>query len=244
VSTQLLELRDDGQRLNESGRRQDLVQMDLAMLLRHCAAERDHFRHGRPSDSRYAYELFRRALLERDEAAWELLYSHYRALVERWVQNNGAFSKSSERSDTLVCEAFARFWHAIPPARFTHFPNAAALLHYLQLCASCVVIDNARASARLVSAGIMPLGDMRQRAPEEEVLERMSREDLWHHIIRLLHGEAERVVVFDSFVSGLKPRDICARRRDLFASVQEVYMVKHNVLARLSRDQGLRSLLT
>ncbi len=242
--TQPLEPRNDGQPLNEGGGWLDPVQMDLPMLLRQCLAEREHFRHGRPSDSRYAYELFRRALLERDEAAWEALYSHYRALVERWVQSNGAFSRSNERSDTLVCEAFARFWHAIPHTRFTRFPNAAALLHYLQLCASCVVIDSARVGARLVSVGIRPLGDMRQRAPEEEVLERMTREDLWRHISKLLHGEAERVVVFDSFVSGLKPRDICARRRDLFASVQDVYMVKHNVLARLSRDQSLRGLLS
>jgi hypothetical protein len=243
VSTQLPEQPHDGQELNDIRRQPDPARMDLAILAWHCGAENQHFRHGLPSDSRYAYELFRRALLERDEGAWAYLYDLYHSVVQRWVRKNTAFDASGERSDTLVGEAFARFWHAIPPARFAQFPTVNALLQYLQICAGCVVIDSARTATRLSFAEAMLLNSTRQRPPDEEVLERMNSEELWRHIIGQLNGEAERVVVFDSFVSGLKPRDICARRRDLFTSVREVYMVKHNVLARLSRDQGLRQML-
>jgi hypothetical protein len=243
VSTQSPEQPYDGQGLNDSRPRPDLARMDLAILAWHCAAENQHFYHGQPSDSSYAYELFRRALVERDEVAWTYLYELYRTAVRRWVRKNAAFDASGEPIDTLVGEAFARFWHAIPPTRFGQFPGVHALLHYLQLCAGCVVIDSARAAARLSSAEVVLLSDARQRAPDEVVLERMLSEELWRHIAGQLNGEAERVVVFDSFISGLKPRDICARRRDLFASVREVYSVKHNVLARLSRDQGLRQML-
>jgi hypothetical protein len=217
--------------------------MEIATLVWHCTAENQHFHHGQPSDPSYAYELFRRALVERDEAAWGYLYESYRGVVRRWVRKNAAFEASGERSDTLVGEAFVRFWQAIPPARFAQFPSVNALLHYLQLCAGCVVIDSARATARLSFAGVLQLSDASQRTPDEVVLERLWSEELWRHIAQQLNGEAERVVVFDSFVHGLKPRDICARRGDLFASVQEVYTVKHNVLARLSRDQGLRQIL-
>jgi len=217
--------------------------MDLATLAWHCGAENQHFHHGQPSDSRYAYELFRRALLERDEGAWAYLYDLYRNVVQRWVRKSTAFGASGERSDALVGEAFARFWRAIPPARFVLFPNVNALLQYLQTCAGCVVIDNARAATRIALAEAVRLNGARQPSPDEEVLDRMNTEELWHHVIGQLNGEAERVVVFDSFVGGLKPRDICARRRDLFTSVREVYMVKHNVLARLSRDRDLRQML-
>ena len=222
----------------------NLEQLELDTLTRRCATENERFRNGQPSDPSSAYELFRRALVERDDGAWIALYDLYHSLVEHWVCKSTAFESSGEASDALAGEAFARFWHAIPPARFEQFPSTAALLHYLQLCAGCVVIDSARAATRLAPAELAPLSDTHQRAPDEEVLERMRREDLWRYIGRRLNGEAERVVIFDSFVNGLKPRDIHARRPDLFTSVQEVYMVKRNVLERLSRDQGLRALLS
>jgi hypothetical protein len=48
------------------------------------------------------------------------------------------------------------------------------------------------------------------------------------------------VVLFNSFVLGMKPNDIYTRRTDLFSSVNDVYNVKRNVLGRLSRNQDLR----
>jgi hypothetical protein len=211
--------------------------------MRRCGAENERFRSGQPSDPSYAYELFRRALVECDDGAWNHLYELYHALVEHWVCKNAAFELSGETSDALAGEAFARFWQAIPPARFAQFPSAAALLHYLQLCTSCVVIDSVRAAARLAPAELALLGDTHQRAPDEEVLERIRRVELWRYIGQRLNSEAERVVISDSFVYGLKPSAIQARRPDLFASVNDVYMVKRNLIERLSRDRGLRALL-
>jgi hypothetical protein len=218
-------------------------QFALDTLVRRCVAENERFRRGEPSDPSYAHELFRRALAERDDAAWIALYDLYHNLVERWVCKSTAFELSGEPSDVLVGEAFARFWQAIPPARFAQFPSVAALLHYLQMCAGSVVIDSARAVARLASAEMAPLGNAHQRAPDEEVLEQMRRRELWRYIGQRLNSQVERVVIVESFVNGLKPSDIQARHTELFASVNEVYMVKRNVIERLSRDQGLRALL-
>jgi hypothetical protein len=77
----------------------------------------------RPS---YAYELFRRALAERDEAAWEYLYSHYHSLVKHWVRHSAAFVGSGETGDALVGEAFARFWRTISPEQFERFSTSLA----------------------------------------------------------------------------------------------------------------------
>src|SRR5262249_19526760 len=156
--------------------------------------------------------LFRRALVEGDDEAWIALYELYHMLVEHWVCKNAAFEASGETSEALAGEGFARFWQAIPPARFAHFPSAATLLHYLQLCASSVVIDNARASARMTPVELAPVGDTHQRAPDEEVFERIRREELWRYIGKRLNSEAERVVIGDSFVYGMKPSAIQARR--------------------------------
>lgn len=221
----------------------DLTNIDIGMLTELCTQEREKFRYGQASDSRYAYELFRRALYECNQHAWQILYQQYASLVDHWIQRNVAFRNSLEQSETLVSEAFTRFWHAIPPERFASFPNTASLLHYLHICAGSVVIDNVRSANRFISADQWSHNHVPQVAPDEEVLERMNQQELWSYITTLLKSEAEYVVMFDSFVNGLKPRDICARHSELFSQVKDVYMIKQNVLARLSRDRRLRDLL-
>src|SRR5262245_34424784 len=89
--------RKNDMRTRTSGERAQLAgldprQMSLAVLALHCATESERFYHGRSHDTRFAYELFRRAVVERDELAWEHVYTHYSPLVEGWVRRSGAFT--------------------------------------------------------------------------------------------------------------------------------------------------------
>ncbi len=223
-----------------------LARLDLAALVRQCLVESERFYRGQPHDTRFSYELFRRALVERNETAWEHIYSHYGSLVESWVRRSGAFVSSGESSEFFVALAFTKFWRAISPERFAAFPTLASLLHYLQLCSGCVVIDSVRAQSwsEMLPEEAIPFSRTPSASPDEEALERVSRQEFWRYVDMQLNDEAERVVVFSSFVLGLKPGDIYNRRRDLFASINDVYNVKRNVLGRLSRNQELRYLLT
>lgn len=218
--------------------------MALADLAWHCRSESERFSQGWPHDSSYAYELFRRALVERDQVAWEYLYQQYAALVDHWVRSVGAFPYSGESSEDFVSAAFARFWRAVTPERFASFPSVSALLHYLQRCAGCVVIDSVRArtNTEALAEREAVLCDS-GTPPDEEAMARVEREEFWGVIDRQLRGEAERVVVVHSFVLGMKPGDIFRERRDLFASVGEVYAVKRNVLTRLGNSAELRQMV-
>jgi DNA-directed RNA polymerase specialized sigma24 family protein len=220
------------------------MQLDLATLVRRCVVESERFYRGQPHDTRFSYELFRRALVEGSDIAWEHIYTHYSPLVESWVRRSGAFASSGESSEFFVGPAFTRFWRAIAD-RFEQFPTLASLLHYLQLCAGCVVIDSVRAQswAEMLPEEAIPFGYAPHTSPDEEAMERVSREEFWSYINDQLNGEAERVVVFSSYVLGLKPGDIYNDRQDLFDSVNDVYNVKRNVLGRLSRNQELRQML-
>src|SRR5262249_27907869 len=120
------------------------AQMEIGALIQRCIVESERFYRAQPHDTRFAYELFRRALVKRDEVAWEHIYTHYSGLVESWVRRSGAFAGSGESSEYFVSLAFTRFWRAITPERFESFPTLPSLLHYLQLCAGCVVIDSVR----------------------------------------------------------------------------------------------------
>jgi len=220
----------------------DPRQISLAALAAHCVAESEHFYRGRAHDTRYAYELFRRALVERDELAWEHVYNHYSPLVEGWVRRSGAFVSCGESSEFFVGAAFTKFWRAMSPERFSTFPTLAALLQYLQLCTSSVVIDSVRAQSwsEMVSDDALPPSHQPQVSPDEQALERVQRAEFWRMIGGMLNDEAERAVVVGSFVLRLKPGEIYGDRPDLFESVGDVYNVKRNVLSRLSRSPELR----
>jgi DNA-directed RNA polymerase specialized sigma24 family protein len=223
-----------------------MAEMDLAALVRRCATESERFYRGQQHDTRYSYELFRRALVERDESAWEQLYLHYSGLVEGWIRRSGAFTSSGESSEYFVVGAFTKFWRALTPERFASFPSLASLLQYLQLCSTSVVIDSVRAqswSEMLPEETITP-SHAPHYSPDEEAMSRVDREEFWRFIDDQLNSEVERVVVYCSFVLSLTPRAIYAKRSELFSSVNDVYNVKRNVLGRLSRNQHLRAMLT
>ena len=224
----------------------DLMQLSLPALVRRCATESDHFYHNRSYDARFAHELFRRALVEHDEIAWEHVYSHYSPLVESWVRRSGAFVGSGESSEFFVGAAFTKFWRAVSPERFATFATLAALLAYLQLCTSSVVIDSVRAQswAEMVADDSLPADQAPRGSVDDEAIDRVSSAEFWRYIGAQLHCDAERAVVLGSFVLGMKPSEICDQRPDLFADVGDVYNIKRNVLSRLSRNPELRRRLS
>lgn len=221
-----------------------MARIELGVLARRALDESHLFYRHEPYDARYAYELLRRALAEGCEGAWQVIYEHYHPLVEHWVRRTGAFAVSGESSDYFVAAAFTRFWRAIPAARFSAFPNLAALLNYLRRCATCVVIDSARSHAAtdLLPEESINWNTQKLAHADEEATERVSRAEFWRLIDGLLSGEAERVLMRSSFLLGMKPGDIFAARADLFADVGEVYTLKRNILARLRRCPELRGL--
>ncbi len=222
----------------------DLRGMDLSRLARRAQLESRSFYAHESYDPRFAYELFRRALVERDDHAWALLFSQYAPLVEHWVRRSGAFTISGESSEFFVSAAFTRLWRAIPPERFVSFPNLPVLLNYLRRCATCVVIDTARAQS---CADVLPeeyvnWNDQRLGHADEEATQRVSSEEFWNLIDRLLTTEAERILIRSSYIVGMKPSEIFARFPHLFSSIDEIYVLKRTLLMRLRKNPELRGL--
>ena len=219
-----------------------LSSMDLTTLARRCVVESERFYRNQSSDSRLPYELFRRAIVDQNECAWDYIYKLYARQVDHWVRRCPAFLNADESGEYFVNAAFFRFARAVTAAKFAKFATLAALLNYLQHCARCVVIDTVRAHT---FAEALPEDEthpiyIAQMSPDEEAIEHMSNIELWRYVETLLHSDIERIVMYLSFVVGMKPKAIYARHPDLFCSVQEVYAIKRNVLERLSRDPGLR----
>lgn len=222
-----------------------VAHMDVHALAQRCMVENERFYRDQPYDASFAYELFRRALVEKDNLAWGELIRIYRPTVERWVTRNSAFASYHEIRDDLVMATFIRFWQSIAPTRFAMFPSTAALLQYLRCCANGVVIDNHRVHGRVktVPSDTLVERHLPRVSPDEEAMSRINRAEFWRSVNEQLRDEAERIVVHHSYVYGMKPKDIHRSRPDLFGNVQDVYVVKRNVLDRLSRNRELLRLL-
>ncbi len=223
----------------------DLQTLALADITHRCARETELFFQRKSYDPRYCFELWRRAIMERDQLAWEHVYDQYCPLVTGWVKRHPAFPSSGEEVQYFVNRAFERLWAALTPGKFSQFQHPKSVLRYLQMCVNSVILDGVRvAEQALVGSQVDVASDEGRasgRTVEDQALALVGQEEFWAEIEARLRNEKERRVVYGSFVLALKPREILAQYRDTFRDVREVYRIKGNVLARLARDPELRS---
>lgn len=224
----------------------DLQRLTLIGIAHRCAQESDHFFKRQPHDPRFCFELFRRAVLHRNQHAWELLYDQYRPLVTGWVQRHPHFTECGEEADYFVNGAFEKIWSRLTPETFDRFPNLKSLLRYLQMCVNSAIVDFVRAreqAVRLEQVNPAALADD-QTAGRNDAVTRLERAELWGWLQAQLKDTKEEQAVYGTYVLGMKPQELYAHYRDTFRDVNEVYRVKENVLARLRRDKSAEEFLT
>jgi len=186
------------------------------------------------------YELFRHAILYRDEDAWAAIYTRYRGLLISWARRSSVRAYLGECCDDITDQALARAWPALTPERIAEFSTLAWLLSYLRLCVATTAIDCAARGCRASACcrGSTPARPM----PEQNVLAVFDRAELWHLISTLVTSAAERIVLIETFVYALPPRCIQERHPRLFPDVANVYNAKRNLFARLQRNHELAQL--
>ena len=185
------------------------------------------------------YELFRRAIVERDEQSWIESAARYRPLLAAWASRCSASAVLTESYDDLADQAFARAWSALSPERFASFPTLAALLAYMRACVTTTVIDHARSelSRERIEQSIQA---EEVTTPEQLIMDQFQRQEVWRLAETAISSEQERVVLRETFVYDLPPRAILRRHPDLFADAHVIYTTKRNLFDRLQRCPELR----
>jgi hypothetical protein len=215
--------------------------MSLEALTHRSLLEMQKFRHNEPSDDRYCLELLRRALVEEDEIAWTIVYSHWQETVRHWLRKN-ANSTAALRYDeeqSYIDDTFKRFWLSVK-AQHLELTSLAGTLRYLRLCLNSVLIDTLRTYARKQVLAL-PESD----SPDELLVEESYHESEWWVVIEsMLKDERERRAIYLLYHCGLKPKEIMRRCPGEFADEQEIYRIRRNGLDRLKRnaDQLLHKL--
>jgi DNA-directed RNA polymerase specialized sigma24 family protein len=187
------------------------------------------------------YELFRRAVQERDADAWAAITVRYRRLMIAWATRCQTAPVAGEPCEDLADRALTRAWAALSPERFADFPGLAALLAYLRTCVAATAIDAARARMAHERA-IQRAAQTDPPLMEQVVLERISGAELWRIAASLVKTEAERVVLVERFVQDLPPRVILDRHPVLFEDVTAIYAAVRNLCGRLRRNPEIRRL--
>jgi RNA polymerase sigma factor (sigma-70 family) len=214
--------------------------LSIPELAEHCQAEADRYRQTGQSDETYCFELFRLALVERDEAAWHAIYTQYEGLVAHWVHAyaSGFFDKEPE---DFVNETFARMWqYGVRSETAEKLDGLGKCLAYLKKCAWSSVEDRRRWQDKDALSKGERLDDWREQgapalSPGDQIERNELLAELRQALAETLQTSQERLIAEESWGYGQTPRQIQARYPETFASVEAVSQAKRNILKRLRR---------
>lgn len=218
--------------------------LPLDDLAHQCEQETDLYFKRQSHDTRYCYEMFRRAIQDRDSDVWTRIYNCYRVLVSSWVTKHPGFERCGEEVDYFVNGAFAKLSASLTSEKFKGFTNLESVLRYFKMCVFSVVVDYLRwaEQTQLDTLDADLNKELTEPSPEEQVIENTNQRALWDHLNELVRDEKERWMLRGMFVLQLKPQALVAYVPHIFQDVDEVYRVKQNVIARLRRDSEFQKL--
>ena len=223
-----------------------MERLSINELARCCSEETNKFLKQSASNDRFCLELFRRAIVNRDDDAWACIYQQYSPLVLTWVNQHPTATPllSQDGSASLVNAAFAKFAQALTPVKMENFDSLAAVLKYLKMCVHSVVADEVRSRQARQYEETLELIENEPAAddPADDVVSNISAQGLWQVIQEELNSEDERVLIYLAYIHGMKPSEISSQHRRLFPTVDDVYRIKRNVLERLRRNRRLQLL--
>ncbi|NJP04586.1 MAG: sigma-70 family RNA polymerase sigma factor [Chloroflexaceae bacterium] len=218
-----------------------MKEQPLDAIIRGCQEEAA--RQDRASEQGYCFELFRRALEEREDDAWAAIHLQYSRLALQWCYTYNPESGQEEAED-IVREALERFWRTLRLVQITEkFEHVGALLKYLNQCVISTVQDHRRSEERrkrlFERLSLMEAARPPRASPEQEALDRM----FWNEQIAQVRAwvaehvsdDQELIVLKESFQNGLKPSEIARRYPQFFADAQAVFRIKERIIKRMRR---------
>ncbi len=226
----------------------DLLHLPIDNVIAGCAWESQL---SQAQELGYCWELFRRALDEKDEVAWEGVLFQYKALLLKWI--HGAFPGIGEdEADEVFQETTVIFWQSLgrhgDGAVARKFAHVGVLLKYLRCCSITAAQTLRRKQIRYsrVEAVWCDLEQLsnsdESRSLETRVLEALSREQTLHQVqewvSRSVQDKKEQDVLRLTFEENLKPAEIAARHPTEFPTAHEVCKVLERVLKRARRNLG------
>ncbi|MBV9689498.1 MAG: sigma-70 family RNA polymerase sigma factor [Ktedonobacteraceae bacterium] len=211
--------------------------LDVSVLAQGCKIEMEKYRRGEPHSDQYCVELLHRALVQRDNEAWDIFQQCFTETMQRWMHSHRMYDLACrhDSEENYIAQAFARFWIATALHQRVAFPSLAAALRYLRTSLNAAILDTLRAYAR--SSKELPL--LEHEGPEDPSANDDDAQAVWEVVRSLLPNEREQRVAYLLFHCGLKPRQVLKHCPGEFSDIQEIYRLRHNITDRLARNADL-----
>ena len=217
----------------------------LDTVIKGCQSESNQ---PRSQETGYCFELFRRALEEKEQAAWQAIDEQYKHLILHWMYSC-APHLPREEIDEIVPETLPKFWKILNKSTTPlaeRFAHVGAILKYLKQCAISALRDHERRLQRREriksELEAVEYFSLRQTESEQELLNRIDREKLLQMVQKWVEtyvtDAQERRVLSLSFEYGLTPAQIAQDYPQEFADVQTVRRIKERLLKRARRALG------
>ncbi len=191
----------------------------------------------------YCFELFRRAIHDKDSLSWQLLHQQYFRLVYSWIVKS--YPPEGSDLEGMTQETLLTFWKYFTSDKLKRARGLADILSYLKSCAKTTVLSAKRQMQRQIE--IVEGENLLKNAGENPNLEttlaqELQASEIWDIVKQTCKADKETIVARLSLQYDLPPREITNRHPNLFVDVQEVNRVKRNLFSRLRRHPKLRSM--
>lgn len=207
-----------------------LLEMNLAELQGCCWSETQKFNRKEPSDDRYCLEIFRRALVLRDEQAWNVLTRSFTGIILVWLRRHpyrqAAYLLNSE--ENYVALTIEKLWMVTVRNQSLQFSTLAGAFKFMRASLNSAVIDALRNQQKEKT---IQKSDFDMPAAHDD------EGDFWEIIKDLLPNEHEQRLAYLLYFCGLKPRQIVQYCPQEFSNVQEIFRMTRNILDRLRRNK-------
>src|SRR6266699_2946166 len=209
-------------------------EMSLPALAAQCLRELDHYRRGEPCTDTYGIELLHRATFQDNQEAWTWVQHCFGVMVRGWLRRHPQRKVACrlESEETYVAQTFERFWQATAFNQRVEFSTFAAALQYLRASLNGAILDMLRAYARPREISLPGPGEPGELLVEDSI---ENSED-WEILHMILSNPREQRVAYLLFHCGLKPREIVHFCSQEWSDVQEIYLLRRNIMERLVRN--------
>ena len=217
-----------------------VFKLSVEDLAQQCAEETHKFTRQEENDTRYCFELLRRALVDDVAEAFTHVYRVYEPMVKRWVFNHSQFQHTGESVEYFASHALSNFYFALRGQKFNRFEFLAQVLQYMKLCVHTAIAEYMRAQQR---SKAVPVDEYERIGYSSNMEARQNHAEIWTYICDLLADEDDEKLADYVFVQGLKPAEIAGMPNCKYGSPREVSVALQRIRRTLRKDHRLRDWL-
>ena len=214
----------------------DVQQIQIYELTQRCADETTKFTRHIDSDTRFCFELFRRALVESLPEAITAVFRIYEPLALRWTYAHRQFLQTGESAEYFSSLAIRTLYLQLRGSRFGQFSTLNAILAYLKRC----VYTSVALYVRDYGENPLPIPEHIEPADPYDPAGEVGAEDLWNHLCTLLPDEQDQLLARCVFVLDLKPRQIVTLYPAIWQSEREISVALYRIRRVLRSDVQLQ----